>query len=110
MARRTFSIQTYQGLMESPGYVEVPLYTDDKLPLVVTGGGQRNFVVTHRQSGSRVTSFERLRDAKAAVSELLPLANWTEDIDTLTRSRPHLYDEVRTVEQRIKQSRTKRSR
>jgi hypothetical protein len=115
-SRKTFPIVKYASTTYLPGEptdyktVEVPLYGDDRLPLVVTGweAGHKPTVepysVTHRASGMRIAGFGRLQEAKLAVSELLPITDWS-------LKEPRIsYDEVQSVKQRVKRTRTARTR
>ncbi len=70
--------------------------TDPRSLLVVTGG-HGAYSVTHQPSGASVAFFFRAKDAKAALAELMPLTDWNQDLESLSRL-PGFYDQVRAIE------------
>jgi hypothetical protein len=75
--------------------------SDPSAPLVVTSTRPGTYSVTHRPSGAVVGFFFRLKDAKAALPELLPITDWDRGMEEVAHT-PGLYDKVRAVERKFR--------
>ena len=104
--RRTRKVATIEMSTPDPrgglgAYVKVPrrALTDPHAPLVVTSTRPGVYTVAHRLSGAGVAFFFKAKDAKAALPELLPITDWSRDMETVAHT-PGLYDSVKAVERK----------